>query len=350
MAADAQHRIINKFRRLRRLKRVQSWITISIVALGPFLALATFLVLGPFSLSNDTVALRGILLADLVYVLIIAALVAQRIVQMVAARRAKSAGSRLHLRLTTVFALVALLPAVFVAIFAGLTVNLGIESWFSDRVQNVISASRTAAEAYETEHRDDLARDTRILANYMNSARQASVLVAEQALRSILATGQANIQNPIKEAYIIDGSGEIKARGDRSYLFDYEKPSGADFEVARSDGLTVIKDWRQNEFRALMPLEEFPDRYLYLSRTVDGQILTLLDETKETAAEYARIESDRGRVLLDYALLYLGFAVIMILMSVFLGLWFAERLSQPIGRLAGAAHRVGMGDLDVSVL
>ncbi|MBT8409324.1 MAG: HAMP domain-containing protein, partial [Alphaproteobacteria bacterium] len=31
------------------------------------------------------------------------------------------------------------------------------------------------------------------------------------------------------------------------------------------------------------------------------------------------------------------------------GLWFAERLSRPVGRLAGAAQRVGAGDLDVQV-
>lgn len=31
-------------------------------------------------------------------------------------------------------------------------------------------------------------------------------------------------------------------------------------------------------------------------------------------------------------------------------MWFAERLSRPVGRLAGAAQRVGEGDLDVQVI
>ncbi|MEM6480079.1 MAG: ATP-binding protein, partial [Pseudomonadota bacterium] len=46
---------------------------------------------------------------------------------------------------------------------------------------------------------------------------------------------------------------------------------------------------------------------------------------------------------------YLGFAVILILAATWAGLWFAERLSRPVGRLAGAAQRVGAGDLDVRV-
>ena len=37
------------------------------------------------------------------------------------------------------------------------------------------------------------------------------------------------------------------------------------------------------------------------------------------------------------------------LAAIWLGLWFAERLSRPVGQLAGAAQRVGQGDLDVRV-
>ena len=76
-----------------------------------------------------------------------------RVAQMIAARRAQSAGSRLHLRLTGVFALIALIPTVLVAVFAGLTVNVGLEGWFSDRVRTVLGTSLSAAEAYEDEHR-----------------------------------------------------------------------------------------------------------------------------------------------------------------------------------------------------
>ena len=89
--------------------------------------------------------------------------------------------------------------------------------------------------------------------------------------------------------------------------------------------------------------------FLYVSREVDGEILALLDETQETVRLYQQLESERGRVLFEFGLLYLGFAVILILAAIWLGLWFAERLSGPVGRLTGAAQRVGAGDLDVQV-
>jgi two-component system nitrogen regulation sensor histidine kinase NtrY len=39
----------------------------------------------------------------------------------------------------------------------------------------------------------------------------------------------------------------------------------------------------------------------------------------------------------------------MILSAVLLGLWFAERLSRPIGRLTGAAQKIAKGELNVRV-
>ncbi|SFP60241.1 two-component system, NtrC family, nitrogen regulation sensor histidine kinase NtrY [Tranquillimonas alkanivorans] len=317
--------------------------------LGPVLTLATFAVLGPMLGGASTLSLRLVLLADLVYVLVLATLVLGTIARMIAARRAQSAGSRLHLRLTGVFALIALLPTVTVAVFAAITINVGLEGWFSDRVRNVVGASLAAAEAYEDEQRQDLETDAEALAAFLYAATGGSFFTTDGEMRQILAQGQAQVQRGLREAYVIDGSGEIRARGERSYLFDYEEPTQDQLQSARAGETVVIEDWDLNEFRALVGLRGVGDRYLYVTRAVDGEILSLLDDTQQTVRLYQQLENERGRILFEFGLLYLGFAVILILASIWLGLWFAERLSQPVGRLAGAAQRVGAGDLDVRV-
>jgi two-component system nitrogen regulation sensor histidine kinase NtrY len=319
------------------------------VLLGPVLALATYLMMGPLDQGATSNGLRLVLLCDMVYVLMVAGLVMQRVARMVAARRSRSAGSRLHLRLTGVFALMALLPTITVAVFATLSVNMGLEAWFSERVGRVVDSSVAAAQAYEEEHRRDLETDIRVLARVINATKHAAVFMTDGDIRQVLSSGQREIQRGLREAFVIDGTGEIRARGERSYLFDYERPTPAQIAQAQAEGVMVIRDWENNEFRALMPLEAFPDRLLYVSRTVDGAILNLLDDTKETANFYKQRESERGRVLFEFGLLYLGFAVILILAAIWLGMWFAERLSQPVGRLTSAAQRVGEGDLDTQV-
>jgi len=338
-----------KLNRLRRMRRVQNAATLGVVILGPVLALATFMVLGPLDRTSSGLSLRLVLLADLVYILLVAALVFARIASMIAARRAKSAGSRLHLRLTGVFAIIALIPTVTVAVFAGLTINIGLEGWFSDRVRGVVGASLSAAEAYQEDQRRDLSEDANALARYLNAARTRSVFVSDAELRQLLGQGQGQIQRGLREAYVIDGTGDIRTRGERSYLFDFEEPNAVDIASARDGQTVIIEDLTTNEFRALLRLTAFPDRYLYVSRDVDGRILGLLDEAEETAQLYTQLEAERGRVVFEFGLLYLGFAVILILAAIWLGLWFAERLSRPVGRLAGAAQRVGAGDLDVQI-
>ncbi|WP_171124795.1 MULTISPECIES: PAS domain-containing sensor histidine kinase [unclassified Ruegeria] len=350
MATRAQSGLILSINRWRKSRKLRNFSTLGLVLLGPVLALATYLVIGPFDLGTTAPTLRLILLADLVYVLVVAALVLSQLGSLIAARRAKSAGSRLHLRLIGAFTLLALVPTVTVAIFAGLTVNIGLEGWFSDRVREVVGSSLTAAEAYEQEHREGLTQDATVLARFLDTARARDYYISDAELRTVLAQGQSQIQRGLREAYVIDGSGEIKSRGDRSYLFNYEAPTPEQMIEATDTGLLIIADWQNSEFRALVPLQAYLDRYLYVSREVDGQLLTLLDDTKETVQFYQQLENERGRVLFEFGLLYLGFAVILILAAVSLGMWFAERLSRPVGRLTTAAQRVGAGDLSVQVI
>lgn len=338
-----------RFSRLRRQRRVQTALTLGLVFLGPVLAVATFLALGSINTSAASPVLRLILLADLVYVLVIAALVLARVVRLIADRRSKSAGSRLHLRLSGVFMLIALIPTVLVAVFAVLSINIGLEGWFSDRVRSVVGSSLSAAQAYEKVQRDDLAADVVTLAGYLNDAKRKSAFLRDDQLRPLLSQAQQVVQRGLKEAYLVDGTGTLKTRGERSYLFDFEPLTAEQLKLAREGKTVLIPDWSNNEFRALVLLDAYADRYLYVTRTVDGSILSLLDETQETVQLYNQLESERGRLLFNFGLIYLGFALILILAAIWLGLWFAERLSRPVGRLAGAAERVGGGDLDVQV-
>ncbi|MEJ6503048.1 MAG: PAS domain-containing sensor histidine kinase [Rhodobacter sp.] len=323
--------------------------TLSLVFIGPILAAFTVLTFGPLNQNINSTVLRLVLLADLIYTLLVAALILRRVMRIMAERRLEFAGSRLHLRLSGVFAFLALMPTILVAIFAVFTVNFGLEGWFSERVRNVVGSSLAAAQAYEDEHRKDLTEDALSFAYYINSIKTKNFLLSNDELRPALTVGQTNIQRGLKEAYLIDGTGLLHTRGERSYLFDFEQPSTEDITRAKTGETVIIEDWTNNEFRALIYLKGFVDRYLYVSRVVDGSILSLLDETKQTARLYHQLEADRGRLLFEFGLLYLGFAIILILAATWLGLWFAERLSRPVGRLAEAAMQVGGGNLNVRV-
>ncbi|MBE1297204.1 MAG: HAMP domain-containing protein [Rhodobacteraceae bacterium] len=340
-------RTLAQLERWRKTRRARNIGTLGLVLLGPVLALATFLIFGPLGHGASSLSLRLILLADMVYIMAIAALVLTQIVRLFAARREKSAGSRLHLRLIGAFGFLALVPTVIVAIFAMLTVNVGLEGWFSQRVRQVIGSSLAAAQAYQAEQREDLIEDGAALGRYLDTSRSRSFFMNDAELRQVLSQGQLQVQRGLREAYVIDGLGTIRARGERSYEFDFEEPDADDIATATEEGMAIIQDWDNNEFRAIVRLNAFVDRFLYISRDVDGELLNLLDETQQTANLYQQLERERGRGLFEFGLLYIGFALILILAAMWLGMGFAERLSGPVGRLTVAARRVGGGNLDV---
>ena len=319
------------------------------IVLGPVLAVATYLLLGPLDTGSRGTALRIILMCDLVYVLLIIGLLFQRIMAIIAQRRRKSAGSQLHLRLTGFFTLMSLVPTITVAVFATISINMGFEAWFSDRVQNVIRVSLDAAQAYEFEQTSGLREDAKSLGRRLEQVKAAQRIEDPGAIRQELDRGQQSIQRGLKEAFVITGDGTLRLRGFRSYKFDYEMPPPQAFDLAFED-VHLIRDYENNELRALVALRGFGDQYLYVTREVDGVLLGLLDQTQQTARLYQQLEQDRDLYLFNFGLLYLAFAVLLIVSSALLSLWFAERLSRPIGRLVGAAQRVGDGELETQVL
>ena len=342
-------RIWSRALQLRRQKRFLTVVNVGLVLLGPILVLGTYLVLGPLEQNARSNVIRLVVMADIIYVLVTVALVSQRILRIISQRRQKSAGSRLHLRLTGVFTVMALLPTITVAVFALLSINMGLEAWFSDRVKGVIEDSLAAAQAYEEDQMASMSEDANSLVQILEQYRRSQVRFDPQALRETLSQEQQGIQRGLREAFIINGQGELILRGHRSYLFDYEKPDPGQIDAAIKS-VVLIEDWQNNELRALAYLAGFPDYYLLVSRQVDGNLLALLDETQATAKLYQQLEQDASKQLFEFALLYLAFAILLIVSSIWLALLFAERLSRPIGRLAGAAQRVGEGKFDTRVI
>ena len=341
--------ILAQFNRYRNNRNVQNLLTIFIVVVGPALALLTLFYVNIIEQEIRSQSFRAILLADVLYVIIIASLVIKRIAIVVAARRAKSAGSRLHLRLTGVFAILALIPTILVAIFAMITINFGLEEWFSSRVSNVVKTSHAAALAYETEHEEGLRSDAITFASALDARYSQVSSVNPAILRLWLSEIQPQIQRGFREAYIINSSGKLILRGERSYEFNFEAPPENFLNMIYQDGIVIIKDWANNEFRAIKSLDSYKDKYLYVSRIVDGSILNLLDETQRTVKQYQQHESNRSMLLFDFAIIYVAFSVLLILAAVWVGLWFAERIAKPVGQLAAAAQRVGSGDLESRV-
>ncbi len=323
------------------------------VILGVGLALATAAtIVMTYLVYNDIVdvgdtgrTIRLLALATFILGISLIALIAWTVVRFFLARQRGHSGSRLHVRLSGTFSAIAIIPVIVVAVFSVITINLSLESWFNERVQNVLNHSLEVAQAYEREHRLILSADALAMANDLNNAKplfdsspiQFSEYVAAQArLRSI--TG----------AFVLQEDGGVLARATVDTGPRMRQPPPGAFGNAQS-GRPLILVGQNNMVVALIKLNAFEDAYLYIGRPVNASAIQLLRTADESQSEYQIAEENRELMLLVFGLGFAVVALLILLFAVWTGLSAAGRIVSPIGRLVGAAELVSEGDLAARV-
>ncbi len=328
-------------------RRLVSSFALGLAIAAPICAILTYILMSrEESLEQGSVALRAMLIVDFCLALALIGVIAWRVAMLVLARRARSAGSRLHLRMVRLFTIIAVAPALMLGLFAAVTVTFSLEGWLNKRVAGVVQNSVTIAESYVRERHQAIRLDASAISSEIIRATPFGV-ADSAALSRVLA--KVSQERRLVEVYILNSSGEIIARGPNSYLFLYTPPTEREFSATDPGEVYVFEDRSGGAVRALQPLPGMIDTFLYVVRPVDGEALRILAETRSMANQYKQLEGQRGDMQLIFALLYIGFAVLILSAAIWFGIWFADRLARPIGRLAGAADRVAKGDLNARV-
>ncbi len=281
---------------------------------------------------------------NLVLILALAALVGWRVLGMLGGSP-DEAGARLHLRFVALFSMAAVAPALIVALFFGVLVNRGVESWFSSRVRTVVENSATVARSYVEEQKAYIADHMLLMAQGVNSAAPA-IGQSPVAFGHFLASETAD--NGFSAAYVIDRDGRVLARaetGPSAYL----APPPTSFDAADEGDISAQPFEGADLFRALYKLKAFPDGYLYIVRPVDRGILNHLRETEASLVSYRDAAASRTRIQSAFILSYVETALLVLVGAVWLGVAAANSIAAPVARLVQAAGRVAQGDLDARV-
>ncbi len=276
----------------------------------------------------------------------LAVILGYRVLRLFGARE-RDAGARLHLRFVSLFGLAAVAPAVIVALFFGLLVTRGVDSWFAARVQGVVENSATVARSYVEEQTSYIRDHVTALSQALNAA--APSLADSPVAFSHFLRDQA-ADNGFSAAYLIDREGRVLARADRSGGPALLIPPASTFQAADEGDVSVGAFERADLFRALYRLRGYPDAYLYVVRPLNHGIFSHLRETEASLADYRNAKRSRVRIQAAFALSYLETALLVLVGAVWLGMAAAGALAQPIARLVQAADRVSAGDLGARVL
>jgi two-component system, NtrC family, nitrogen regulation sensor histidine kinase NtrY len=330
-------------------KGIPAWAALGLVLAATTTGFTTFLVLtGATPIKPSEQLISGLLFANTVLVLLMFVMVALQLVQLWIAGKRGTPGSSLHIRLISLFSVVAVVPALLVAVFATVTLNRGLDTWFSDRTRNIVDTASTVAEAYllnasEATRTDlaDMSTDINQQLKMYNEDRESFVrrVARHAALRNLAA------------AFVFDSRNKrIDANTVANERIKFLAPTPEDLARAdKGDLVLIAPSPGGNVVRAVIKLQEFPSHYLYIYRILSPVVIDQLVKTREAKAEYDRMMKQRLGVQLTFGSTYALVALVFLLAAIWSGLRFSERLVEPLVRLLAAAKSVAQGDFDAKV-
>lgn len=308
---------------------------------------ATFLVLiglTPLAPTNEVVVTA--LAINTILALILVTLIVREVIKLLNARRKGRAAARLHIRIVGLFALVAAVPAVLVAVVASITLDLGLDRWFEQRTRQIVGSSIDIAGAYMDESRRVLTGNTISLAYELDRSLQLYRLDPNgfENLISIQAKGRGFLGAKLLRR---DGTVIVSADIDS----DVKLPNAVEeFFVAADSGDAVsIPPGKTNFIGAMFKLQEIQNAYLYTIMALRPEVTQALRLMEANTAEYRGLESNRISFQLAFAVLYIGVCLIVLLSAIWLGISVADRIVSPIRRLITASDEVSQGNLAVQV-
>jgi two-component system, NtrC family, nitrogen regulation sensor histidine kinase NtrY len=302
----------------------------------------------PYRLSRaEQIAL---VLINLTLVLSLATLIGWRIARLVATRRSGRAGAKLHVRLVTWFSAIAVVPVILVAIFAAVTLNLGLDQMFSGRVKEALGSAQNVAHRFMLAE----ARSITLSAGEIeeNLAHDPTLVDENKQLNVGLMMRKIEFMTRDRGligSFLLDGQGQELGKSAALAYSPALKPSASDIAYARAGKILVDGDPDTGLVHGLVRLPFLKDAYLLVVEKVDPQVFGYYSRTKAAVSEYNRLNASRLETQLQFAALYAMVALVVLLAAVWSGLWAANRLVRPISDLIDAAGRVSEGDLAAQV-
>jgi two-component system, NtrC family, nitrogen regulation sensor histidine kinase NtrY len=330
------------------LKKYEKSLAILLAVCAVLGGVATYLALSSAPpLGRDPETITWLLTFDLIVLLALGTLVAQRVVGLYLGRRRGSGASHLHVRMVLLFSFLATAPAVLLVLFSMFFFQLGVQAWFSTEVRTAVTEAQAVAEAYLDEHRKIIRSDILALAGDID--RQSTVVYASpEDLRRFMDT-QSFLRN-FTEAVLFDGSGNVIGRGGVGLSFDPDiVPPGTLQSTQIQDAVIYTVAGRDEKIQAIARLNNVPDTYVYVARDVDPKVLSYVTASRNAAHNYTQLEGRRSDLQTQFFAVYLMVAMLLLFAAVWGGLYVAGQLVNPIDNLIDAAEQVRDGNLSTRV-
>ena len=105
----------------------------------------------------------------------------------------------------------------------------------------------------------------------------------------------------------------------------------------------------ENRSAAIMRLQNFEDRFIYVVKYLDKDISKYLTESQEAINFYYTVEEKSTGIKISFAIIYIIIVSLLLFISISIAIRFSSRFFRSINNLILASTSIGEGNLDIKV-
>ena len=255
-------------------------------------------------------------------------------------------GLKSNKKYITYFALFTFIPSLLISIFSLFLFSFALEKYFDKKVTTVVNNSYELAKDYVNEVRNKIQSEIVLIAFDVNKSKKFLNDNNKEYTRFLKTQ---KLIRRVDEIHIIDI--------DKKLLFStlenaeaYNPPADKALNLVLDDDrpLKIINAF-ENRSAAIMRLQSFEDRFLYVVKYLDKNISRYLNESQEAINFYYTVEEKSTGIKISFAIIYIIVVSLLLFISISIAIRFSSRFFRSINNLIFASTSIGQGNLDAKV-
>ena len=255
-------------------------------------------------------------------------------------------GLKSNKKYITYFSLFTLIPSILISIFSLFLFSFALEKYFDKKVTTVVNNSYELAKSYVEEVRNKIESDIILIAFDTNKSAK---FLNDNNKEYVRFLKTQKLIRDIDEIHIIDQNKELLFTNidDRT---KYIPPIDKTLKLVLDDDRPLkIINAPENISAAIMRLQAFENRFLYVVKYLDKDISKYLNESQEAINFYYTVEERSTGIKISFAIIYIIIVTLLLFISITIAIRFSSRFFRSINNLISASTAIGEGDLTTKV-
>ena len=246
----------------------------------------------------------------------------------------------------TYFSLFTLIPSILISIFSLFLFSFALEKYFDKKVSTVVNNSYELAKSYVEEVRNKIQADIVLVAFDINKGSKF-LNNNENEFKRFLNTQR--LIRDLDEVHVIDKEKKLLFSSLEN-INSYVPPLDRALKLVLDDDRPLkIINAPQNISAAIMRLQAYEDRFLYVIKFLDKDISKYLTESQEAINFYYTVEEKSTGIKISFAIIYIIVVTLLLFLSITIAIRFSSRFFRSINNLILASTAIGDGNLNTKV-